>query len=147
MTMAPLWNGAIFLLQNPSQMSSSSLVERLLKENSDLTNQLATFSEDKVTLKHTVSCLEREMQGQRCTRAAREQVLQYFPFPASKPPKCYQSRGHACDPSVMGQRYERKRFSCVCVSVSVSVSVCVCVCVCVCQCCTVMVCTCVSAAL
>ncbi|XP_064183587.1 pericentrin isoform X2 [Anguilla rostrata] len=69
--------------QNPSQMSSSSLVERLLKENSDLTNQLATLSEDKVTLKHTVSCLERELQGQRRTRAAREQLKSPEPVDAA----------------------------------------------------------------
>ncbi|XP_061089610.1 pericentrin isoform X2 [Conger conger] len=70
--------------QNPCQMSSSSLVERLLKENSDLTNQLAMFSEDKVTLKHTVSCLEREMQGQRRTRAAREQLKSPEPVDAAQ---------------------------------------------------------------
>ncbi|XP_035264581.1 pericentrin isoform X3 [Anguilla anguilla] len=69
--------------QNPSQMSSSSLVERVLKENSDLTNQLATLSEDKVTLKHTVSCLERELQGQRRTRAAREQLKSPEPVDAA----------------------------------------------------------------
>ncbi|KAJ8352321.1 hypothetical protein SKAU_G00237970 [Synaphobranchus kaupii] len=69
--------------KNPSQMSSPSLVDRLLKENSDLTNQLATLSEDKVTLKRTLSCLEREMQGQRRTRAAREQLKSPEPVDAA----------------------------------------------------------------
>ncbi|KAG9340841.1 hypothetical protein JZ751_020033 [Albula glossodonta] len=69
--------------QGPSPMSSSNLVERLLKENSNLTCQLTTLCEDKMTLKHTVSCLERELQAQRRTLATREQLKSPEPVDAA----------------------------------------------------------------
>ncbi|XP_046730738.1 pericentrin isoform X2 [Silurus meridionalis] len=43
--------------------SSSSLLERVLKENSDLAERLAALSEEKISLKHTVSCLERDLHN------------------------------------------------------------------------------------
>ncbi|KAK1798755.1 hypothetical protein P4O66_007039, partial [Electrophorus voltai] len=39
----------------------SSLIERVLKENSELAERLSSLSEEKVSLTHTVSCLERDL--------------------------------------------------------------------------------------
>ncbi|XP_026874492.2 LOW QUALITY PROTEIN: pericentrin [Electrophorus electricus] len=39
----------------------SSLIERVLKENSELAERLSCLSEEKVSLTHTVSCLERDL--------------------------------------------------------------------------------------
>ncbi|XP_076871678.1 pericentrin isoform X3 [Brachyhypopomus gauderio] len=39
----------------------SSLVERVLKENTELSERLAAVSEEKVSLKHSLSCLERDL--------------------------------------------------------------------------------------
>ncbi|XP_065096299.1 pericentrin isoform X2 [Paramisgurnus dabryanus] len=44
-----------------STSSSSSLIERLLKENSEFSECLAGLSEEKISLKHTISCLEKEL--------------------------------------------------------------------------------------
>ncbi|KAL7890675.1 hypothetical protein AOLI_G00001510 [Acnodon oligacanthus] len=49
--------------QDSPSSSSSSLVERLLKENSELAERLAGLSEEKMALKHTLSCLERDLQN------------------------------------------------------------------------------------
>ncbi|KAL6455980.1 hypothetical protein MHYP_G00358310 [Metynnis hypsauchen] len=49
--------------QDSPSSSSSSLVERLLKENSELAERLAALSEEKIALKHTLSCLERDLQN------------------------------------------------------------------------------------
>ncbi|XP_060774688.1 pericentrin isoform X2 [Neoarius graeffei] len=46
-----------------SPPSSSCLLERVLKENSELTERLAALSEEKISLKHTVSCLERDLHN------------------------------------------------------------------------------------
>ncbi|XP_067315268.1 pericentrin isoform X2 [Pseudorasbora parva] len=56
-------------LTNISQDSTSStpsLMERLLKENSEFSECLAALSEEKISLKHTISCLERELQSLKC---------------------------------------------------------------------------------
>ncbi|XP_029937869.1 pericentrin isoform X2 [Myripristis murdjan] len=53
-------------LQNQQSLSSpsasSSLMDRLLRENSELTERVTTLSQDRVTLKHTVTCLERQLR-------------------------------------------------------------------------------------
>ncbi|XP_055068411.2 pericentrin isoform X2 [Misgurnus anguillicaudatus] len=46
-----------------STSSTSSLIERLLKENSEFSECLAALSEEKISLKHTISCLEKELQN------------------------------------------------------------------------------------
>ncbi|CAM4621314.1 unnamed protein product [Leuciscus chuanchicus] len=62
-------NGLTFTqntLANISQDSTSftpSLMERLLKENSEFSECLAALSEEKISLKHTISCLERDLQS------------------------------------------------------------------------------------
>lgn len=38
-------------------------MERLLKENSEFSECLAALSEEKISLKHTISCLERDLQS------------------------------------------------------------------------------------
>ncbi|XP_053540107.1 pericentrin isoform X5 [Ictalurus punctatus] len=43
--------------------SSSSLLDRVLKENSELAERLAVLSEEKISLKHTVSCLEKDLHN------------------------------------------------------------------------------------
>ncbi|XP_057193432.1 pericentrin isoform X3 [Triplophysa rosa] len=48
---------------NDTQDSSSSLIERLLKENSEFCECLAALSEEKISLKHTICCLENELQS------------------------------------------------------------------------------------
>ncbi|XP_017559158.2 pericentrin isoform X1 [Pygocentrus nattereri] len=50
-------------IQDSPSSSSSSLVERLLKDNSELAERLAALSEEKLALKHTLSCLERDLQN------------------------------------------------------------------------------------
>ncbi|KAK7154978.1 hypothetical protein R3I93_009814 [Phoxinus phoxinus] len=52
-------------LANISQDSTSSLMERLLKENSEFSECLAALSEEKISLKHTISCLERDLRSLR----------------------------------------------------------------------------------
>ncbi|XP_053494141.1 pericentrin isoform X2 [Ictalurus furcatus] len=49
--------------QGSPSSSSSSLLERVLKENSELAERLAVLSEEKISLKHTVSCLERDLHN------------------------------------------------------------------------------------
>ncbi|XP_056315576.1 pericentrin [Danio aesculapii] len=57
-------SNALNKLTNISQDSSTpSLIERLLKENSEFSECLATLSEEKISLKHTISCLERDLQS------------------------------------------------------------------------------------
>ncbi|KAK9534370.1 hypothetical protein VZT92_009414 [Zoarces viviparus] len=46
------------------QTSSPSLPERLLKENSELTERVTSLSQERVALKHTLACTERQL---RCT--------------------------------------------------------------------------------
>ncbi|XP_072539723.1 pericentrin isoform X2 [Salminus brasiliensis] len=46
-----------------SPSSSTSLVERLMTENSELAQRLASLSEEKISLKHTLSCLERDLHN------------------------------------------------------------------------------------
>ncbi|MCJ8730090.1 hypothetical protein PDJAM_G00113640 [Pangasius djambal] len=46
-----------------SPSSSCSLLERVLKENSELAERLAALSEEKISLKHTITCLERDLHN------------------------------------------------------------------------------------
>ncbi|GAA6078856.1 pericentrin isoform X9, partial [Tachysurus ichikawai] len=55
--------------------SSSSLLERVLKENSELAERLAALSEEKISLKHTVSCLERDLNNLRRSEQLDPSVL------------------------------------------------------------------------
>ncbi|XP_053085782.1 pericentrin isoform X3 [Pangasianodon hypophthalmus] len=48
---------------SPTSSSSSSLLERVLKENSELAERLAALSEEKISLKHTITCLERDLHN------------------------------------------------------------------------------------
>ncbi|XP_028252082.1 pericentrin isoform X2 [Parambassis ranga] len=51
--------------QHPQQMSSVSstnLLEKLLKENSELTERVTSLSQERATLKHKLTCLERELR-------------------------------------------------------------------------------------
>ncbi|XP_068436282.1 pericentrin [Clinocottus analis] len=48
--------------QMPSVLSSPSLLERLLKENSELTERVTSLSQERATLKHTFACLERQLR-------------------------------------------------------------------------------------
>ncbi|XP_066544674.1 pericentrin isoform X2 [Amia ocellicauda] len=57
--------------QRPSQ-ASSSLPDRLLRENADLTSRLTALTEEKVDLKRSIARLEKEVQTQH--RAAREEM-------------------------------------------------------------------------
>ncbi|KAK3575590.1 hypothetical protein QTP86_030993 [Hemibagrus guttatus] len=57
--------------------SSSSLLERVLKENSELAERLAALSEEKISLKHTVSCLERDLHNLK--RSEQEKSVQLDP--------------------------------------------------------------------
>ncbi|XP_066518729.1 pericentrin isoform X2 [Hoplias malabaricus] len=54
-------------LQDSPSSSSSSVLERLLKENSELAERLATLSEEKIALKHMLSCLERDLHNLKRT--------------------------------------------------------------------------------
>ncbi|KAF7667502.1 hypothetical protein LDENG_00056390 [Lucifuga dentata] len=47
--------------QNQQLSSSSGLVEGLLKENSELTERVTVLSEERAALKHTLTCLERQL--------------------------------------------------------------------------------------
>ncbi|XP_069008664.1 pericentrin isoform X2 [Embiotoca jacksoni] len=47
--------------QTPS-MSSSKLLETLLKENSELTERVTSLSQEKATIKHRLGCLERQLR-------------------------------------------------------------------------------------
>ncbi|XP_031414935.1 pericentrin isoform X2 [Clupea harengus] len=51
--------------QNSSSSSSSGMMERLLRENSELSERLTQLSEERVSLKHTLSCLERELHSHK----------------------------------------------------------------------------------
>uniref|UniRef100_W5MTD6 Pericentrin n=1 Tax=Lepisosteus oculatus TaxID=7918 RepID=W5MTD6_LEPOC len=51
---------SIFLLQRPAQ-TTSSLADRLLRENSDLTCRLTTLTVDKLELQRSVTRLEKEL--------------------------------------------------------------------------------------
>ncbi|KAM3870972.1 pericentrin [Diretmus argenteus] len=48
--------------QSSSSSSPSGLVKRLLKENSELTESVTRLSQERVTLKHTLACLERQLR-------------------------------------------------------------------------------------
>ncbi|TKS86788.1 Pericentrin Kendrin [Collichthys lucidus] len=48
--------------QTPSTPSSSDLLERLLKENSELTERVTSLSQERATLKHKLTCLERQLR-------------------------------------------------------------------------------------
>lgn len=52
-----------FSLSSPKSSSSSGLVERLLKENSELTERVTALSQERVTLKHALACLERQLRS------------------------------------------------------------------------------------
>ena len=41
---------------------SPSLLERLLKENSELTERVTSLSQERATLKHTLACLEGQLR-------------------------------------------------------------------------------------
>ncbi|XP_051985694.1 pericentrin [Xyrauchen texanus] len=65
-------------LTNHSQDSTSStpfLMERLLKENSEFSECLAALSEEKISLKHTISCLERELHSFKCQEQVKSPAL------------------------------------------------------------------------
>ncbi|XP_034145545.1 pericentrin isoform X3 [Esox lucius] len=47
---------------NRQTTSSSALVERLLRENSDLANRVTELSQERVNLKHNLSSLERQLR-------------------------------------------------------------------------------------
>lgn len=46
----------------PSSPSSPNLLERLLKENSELTERVTSLSQERATLKHKLTCLERQLR-------------------------------------------------------------------------------------
>ncbi|XP_038584251.1 pericentrin isoform X3 [Micropterus salmoides] len=48
--------------QMPSSPSSPNLLERLLKENSELTERVTSLSQERATLKHKLTCLERQLR-------------------------------------------------------------------------------------
>ncbi|XP_036981473.1 pericentrin isoform X2 [Acanthopagrus latus] len=48
--------------QMGSMLSSSNLLETLLKENSELTERVTSLSQERATLKHRLTCLERELR-------------------------------------------------------------------------------------
>ncbi|XP_051562982.1 pericentrin isoform X2 [Myxocyprinus asiaticus] len=65
-------------LTNHSQDSTSStpfVMERLLKENSQFSECLAALSEEKISLKHTISCLERELHSFKCQEQVKSPAL------------------------------------------------------------------------
>ncbi|XP_053353815.1 pericentrin isoform X3 [Clarias gariepinus] len=59
--------------ESPSS-SSSSLLDRVLKENSELAERLAALSEERISLKHTMSCLERDLQNLKRTEQEKSSV-------------------------------------------------------------------------
>ncbi|XP_031703854.1 pericentrin [Anarrhichthys ocellatus] len=48
--------------QTSSMPSSPSLPERLLKENSELTERVTSLSQERAALKHTLACTERQLR-------------------------------------------------------------------------------------
>ncbi|XP_067335427.1 pericentrin isoform X2 [Channa argus] len=48
--------------QMPSMSSSSNLLEKLLKENSELTERVTSLSQERANLKHRLSLLERQLR-------------------------------------------------------------------------------------
>ncbi|XP_034530488.1 pericentrin isoform X2 [Notolabrus celidotus] len=48
--------------QNQSRPSSPKLLEKLLEENSELTERVTSLSQEKAALKHRLTCLERELR-------------------------------------------------------------------------------------
>ncbi|XP_058634114.1 pericentrin isoform X4 [Onychostoma macrolepis] len=58
-----LGQNALTNISQDSTSSSNSLMERLLKENAKFSECLAALSEEKISLKHTISCLERDLQS------------------------------------------------------------------------------------
>ncbi|XP_059427488.1 pericentrin isoform X2 [Carassius carassius] len=54
---------ALTNISQDSTSSTNSLMERLLKENAEFSECLAALSEEKISLKHTISCLERDLQS------------------------------------------------------------------------------------
>ncbi|MGH0117517.1 UNVERIFIED_CONTAM: hypothetical protein FKN15_038037 [Acipenser sinensis] len=54
--------------------TTSSIVERLLKENADLTTCVAALTEEKIDLKHTIDKLEKELLIHKQRGAGSEQV-------------------------------------------------------------------------
>ncbi|KAF5895396.1 pericentrin-like isoform X1 [Clarias magur] len=67
-------NSTRITLTQESPSSSSSLLERVLKENSELAERLAALSEEKISLKRTVSCLERDLQNLKRTEQEKSSV-------------------------------------------------------------------------
>ncbi|XP_051568974.1 pericentrin-like [Myxocyprinus asiaticus] len=66
------------ILKKQSQDSASStpsLTEGLLKENSEFSECLAALNEEKVSLKHTISCLERELHSLKCQEQVKSPAL------------------------------------------------------------------------
>uniref|UniRef100_A0A672NN85 Pericentrin-like n=1 Tax=Sinocyclocheilus grahami TaxID=75366 RepID=A0A672NN85_SINGR len=57
---------ALTNIPQDSTSSTPSLMERLLKENTEFSECLAALSEEKISLKHTISCLERDLQSLKC---------------------------------------------------------------------------------
>lgn len=49
-------------MQNPSVSPSPKLLEKLLEENSELTERVTSLSQEKTALKHRLACLERELR-------------------------------------------------------------------------------------
>ncbi|XP_052414451.1 pericentrin isoform X6 [Carassius gibelio] len=54
---------ALTNISQDSTSSTNSLMERLLKENAEFSECLTALSEEKISLKHTISCLERDLQS------------------------------------------------------------------------------------
>ncbi|XP_070699119.1 pericentrin [Pempheris klunzingeri] len=48
--------------QNQQMPSSPNLLEKLLKENSELTERVTSLSQERATLKHRLTCLERQLR-------------------------------------------------------------------------------------
>lgn len=48
--------------QQMASTSSSSLLETLLKENSELTERVTSLSQERATFKHRLTCLERQLR-------------------------------------------------------------------------------------
>ncbi|XP_039642921.1 pericentrin isoform X3 [Perca fluviatilis] len=48
--------------QMPSMPSSPSLLDRLLKENSELMERVTSLSQERATLRHRLTCLERQLR-------------------------------------------------------------------------------------
>ncbi|XP_051997412.1 pericentrin-like [Xyrauchen texanus] len=66
------------ILKKQSQDSTSStpsLMERLLKENSEFSECLAALNEEKISLKHTISSLERELHSLKCQEQVKSPAL------------------------------------------------------------------------